>query len=64
MTLGEGISIPEEIEDDILSLLSLDPRPQYHDDPDRIYGMSYAGYDVRFRVKERVLTIVEIVRGC
>ena len=64
VTLGEGISIPEEIEDDILSLLSLDSRPQYHDDPDRIYGMSYAGYDVRFRVKERVLTIVEIVRGC
>lgn len=64
VTLGEGISIPEEIEDDILSLLSLDSRPQYHDDPDRIYGMSYAGYDVRFRVKERVLTVVEIVRGC
>lgn len=41
-------------------ILSLDPRPSYHDDPDRRYGMSFAGFNVTFYVSERVLTVVEI----
>ena len=40
--------------------LAQDPRPQYQDDPERIYGMSYLDKDVRFRVKGRVLEIVEV----
>ena len=43
------------------SILSQDPRPHYHDDPERIYGMEYAGYDVRFRVSGSVLTVTDIV---
>lgn len=39
-------------------VLSFDPRPQYHDDSTRIYGMPYAGYDVRFRVCEGKLSVV------
>ena len=41
-------------------LLAQDPRPSYHDDPERIYGMPFAGRDVRFRVAEDILTVVEI----
>lgn len=41
-------------------VLSLDPRPSYHDDPERRYGMSFSGMNVSFYVKDRVLTIVGI----
>lgn len=41
-------------------VLSLDPRPHYHNDPDKLYGMSYAGRDVRFKVADGVLTVVEV----
>lgn len=44
----------------LIEVLSLDPRPSYHDDADRIYGLSFAGYNVRFRVADGVLTVVEI----
>lgn len=42
-------------------ILELDPRPQYHNDPERIYGMPYGGYDVRFMVSDGVLTVVDVV---
>jgi tRNA-Thr(GGU) m(6)t(6)A37 methyltransferase TsaA len=41
-------------------LLALDPRPRYHDDEQRIYGLPFAGRDVRFRVAQGVLTVVEV----
>ena len=41
-------------------VLALDPRPSYQSDPNRIYGMDFAGYSVHFRVEEQILTIVEI----
>ena len=51
-------------EDDFAALckvLELDPRPQYHDDPERVYGMPFAGYDVRFRVSnEGILQVVGV----
>lgn len=43
-------------------VLMQDPRPRYHDDAERVYGMPFAGFDVRFRVKDRVLTVVKVVR--
>ena len=39
-------------------VLAQDPRPRYHDDPERVYGMPYAGRDVRFRVAEGVVVVV------
>lgn len=47
----------EELEA-LLAVLAEDPRPQYHDDPLRTYGMPFAGRDVRFRVSGNVLTVV------
>lgn len=45
----------------LCKILELDPRPQYHNDPDRVYGMPFAGYDVRFKVSnEGVLEVVGV----
>lgn len=44
----------------LLQTLSLDPRPSYHDDPEREYGMSFAGMNVRFKVLSGVLTVTDI----
>ena len=33
-------------------ILAGDPRPSYQNDPDRVYGMEYAGYEIKFRVKD------------
>lgn len=42
-------------------VLAQDPRPRYHDDASRIYGMPFGGHDVRFQVSEGVLRVVEVV---
>ncbi len=41
--------------------LAQDPRPQYHHDPTRIYGMPYAGHDIKFRVANGILTVIPSV---
>jgi len=46
--------------DGLLEILSQDPRPSYQDDPERIYGLLYEGRNVRFRVSDGVLTVLEI----
>ena len=46
----------------LYKLLELDPRPQYHDDPERVYGMPFCGYDVRFKVSMNgLLEVIEVV---
>ena len=42
------------------AVLAQDPRPQYQDDPERIYGMSFLDKDVRFKVRQRVLEVIEV----
>ena len=44
----------------LIRVLALDPRPQYQDFPDKVYGMPYEDYDIRFRVADGVLQVVEI----
>ena len=44
----------------LIGALEGDPRPSYQSDPDRVYGFLFAGKDVRFRVRDGVLTVVEI----
>ena len=44
----------------LTQVLELDPRPSYQNDPDRIYGMNYCGYNVRFRVIGDVLEVIDI----
>ena len=51
-------------DDDVLAamveMLSLDPRPSYHNDPHREYGLSFAGYNLRFIVCDGVLEVIDI----
>ena len=46
----------------LLGVLSQDPRPGYQDDPGRTYGMDFADWDVRFRVSDGVLTVLQITK--
>ena len=43
-----------------VGVLSHDPRPSYQKSADRIYGLTFAGFDIRFRVKEDTLTVIEV----
>ena len=43
-----------------IGVLSHDPRPSYQRKPGRIYGLVFAGYDIRFTVEETTLTVVEV----
>ena len=52
--------VPEERREALMGVLSLDPRPPYQDDPDRVYGFGFAGLEVRFRVRDGVLTVVDV----
>ena len=44
----------------LVETLRLDPRPSYHDDPHRAYGLSFAGYNVRFYVFGNVLEVSDV----
>lgn len=44
----------------LIGVLSHDPRPSYQRDPERIYGLSFAGYNIRFMVKDGLLTVIDI----
>lgn len=52
--------LPEEKRSGLVSVLALDPRPQYHNDPERVYGFEFAGFEVKFKVQEDVLTVTEL----
>lgn len=51
---------PEAKRRALIGVLSHDPRPSYQKDSDRIYGLTFAGQDIRFRVKDGILTVCEI----
>ena len=63
-----NVVIPDEFKalfppkklDSLTAVLEQDPRPQYIDDGERIYGMTYAGTEIRFTVCNDTLTVVEI----
>lgn len=52
--------IPKDRQQEVIKLLEQDPRPSYHNDPERVYGVRYADWNVKFQVKEDVLYVVEI----
>ena len=52
--------LPEEKRDAAIGVLSHDPRPSYQRQPDRIYGLTFAGFDIRFQVQGNVLTVKEV----
>ena len=52
--------VPEATRPILLGILQQDPRPSYQENPDRVYGVTYDGWNVRFCVAGNVLTVVEI----
>lgn len=54
--------VPENRREALTGVLAHDPRPSYQDDPERIYGMAFAGLEVKFRVKDNVLTVCSVSR--
>lgn len=53
--------IPERKRRAIVEVLKQDPRPSYQEDPERKYGVSFAGFDIRFTVRGNILTVFEVV---
>ena len=59
------VEIPEELQKEVLQdkldglygILAQDPRPSYQDNPERVYGFEYAGYEVKFRVNGNLLRV-------
>ncbi len=64
-----SVSVPAELADilpqekltALKALLAEDPRPAYQDDPERVYGFPYAGFEVKFRVENGVAYVVDII---
>ena len=52
--------VPQDRREALLGVLAHDPRPSYQRDPERVYGLSFAGLDVRFTVTGDVLTVCQI----
>ena len=52
--------VPEDKRAALLAVLAQDPRPQYQADPERVYGMAFAGLEVKFRVIETRLIVTEL----
>ena len=50
----------EEQRAGLMGVLSCDPRPRYQEDPERVYGLAFAGKNVRFTVQNRVLTVLAV----
>lgn len=52
--------VPETLRESLIAVLAHDPRPQYQDDPERVYGMAFRHLEVRFKVKDLQLIVLEI----
>lgn len=54
--------IAKERRQALIEVLENDPRPGYQEDPERIYGLSYGKNNIKFRVKENILTVVNVTK--
>lgn len=52
--------VPAADRDALLSVLANDPRPSYHNDPERIYGMSFGSREIKFRVADGILIVTAV----
>ena len=52
--------LPQDKREAAVGVLSHDPRPSYQRKPDRVYGLTFAGFDIRFKVADDTLTVEEI----
>lgn len=52
--------IPAQHHEALMGVLAHDPRPSYHNDPERIYGFYFAGFNIRFTVQDNIITVCEV----
>lgn len=52
--------LPTNKRDAVMECLADDPRPAYQDEPERIYGMLFAGFNIKFQVENNTLTVVGV----
>jgi len=52
--------IPEKQRESLIDVLAHDPRPQYQDDPERVYGMEFGGMEIKFKVEGMLLSVVSV----
>ena len=52
--------LPQNKQEAAIGVLSHDPRPSYQRKPGRVYGLTFAGFDIRFTVEDDILTVVEV----
>lgn len=59
-------AFPESKRSALIKVLELDPRPQYQNDPERLYGFEFAGHEIRFTVDNGTVFLKEIEKltGC
>ncbi len=55
--------LPKEKRSALLDILKGDPRPSYQDDPDRVYGFGYGGYEIKFKVSRETVYLIDIIRN-
>ena len=55
--------LPEDKRDAAREVLEHDPRPSYQRKPERIYGLAFAGCDIRFRVEDGKLTVTDVKKA-
>jgi tRNA-Thr(GGU) m(6)t(6)A37 methyltransferase TsaA len=51
---------PSEKIDTLTGILAEDPRPSYIEDENRVYGFPFAGFEIKFKVKGKVLTVISV----
>ena len=56
-------AVPDELQSGLTGVLRQDPRPAYQNDPDRVYGFSYAGLEIRFTVRDSILTVCGVEKA-
>lgn len=54
--------LPADRRDSLLAVLAQDPRPAYQNDAERVYGMEFAGFEIKFRGDDKLLTVEDIVK--
>ncbi len=53
--------LPPQKRAGLCECLADDPRPSYQDDPTRVYGMKFGGHEIKFIVREGVLTVTAVL---
>ena len=56
-------TVPDEIKTALTDLLAEDPRPSYQNDSQRVYGLSFSGYEIGFTVDKKTLKVIKLEKS-